>query len=245
MSRMFGFLLFVGVAAAQQPCPCAKGTASTHSTTTRTVRTVHAVRTASPIHEANRSVDENERRSTEVRTFTVPAGTPIAVRLEQPLDTKHDRAGTPFVARLSRDVVRNGEVVAPRGALARGHLVESKASGRLKGRAKMGMTLDTIEARGRVYRVATDGPEFVTKGHKKHDAVWIGGGAGTGAGIGALAGGGVGAAIGAGAGAVAGTTGALITGKRQLHLATETPVTFTLRQPVVVRERVLSASASR
>lgn len=194
--------------------------------------------------EANRSVEETQRRS-EVRTFTVPAGTSIAVRLEQPLDTKHDRAGTPFVARVSRDMVRDGEVIVPRGALARGHLVESKASGRLKGRAKMWLTLDTIEARGRVYRVATDGPEFVTKGHKKHDALWIGGGAGTGAGIGALAGGGVGAAIGAGAGAVAGTTGALITGKRQLRLATETPVTFTLRRPVIVRERVLSASVTR
>jgi hypothetical protein len=234
MSRVFGFLLFVGVAAAHQPCPCATGT---HSTRTRTVRTV---RTTSAANEANRTAD-----ATEVRTFVVPAGTPISVRLEQPLDTKYDHAGTPFVARLSRDLVRNGEVLAPRGALARGHLVESKASGRLKGRAKLGMTLDTIEARGRVYRVATDGPEFVTKGHKKHDAVWIGGGAGTGAGIGALAGGGVGAAVGAGVGAVAGTTGALITGKRQLHLATETPVTFTLRQPVTVRERVLSASASR
>jgi hypothetical protein len=234
MSRMLGFLLFVGVASAQQPCPCATGTRSTRSTMVRTTR----------MNEANRSVDENDRRS-EVRTFVIPAGTPIAVRLEQPLDTKYDRAGTPFVARVSRDMVRNGEVVVPRGALARGHLAESKASGRLKGRAKMLLTLDTIEARGRVYRVAADGPEFVTKGHKKHDAIWIGGGAGTGAGIGALAGGGVGAAVGAGVGAVAGTTGALITGKRQLHLATETPVSFTLRQPVTVRERVLSASASR
>src|SRR3569832_2480892 len=167
MSRMAGFLLCVGVAAGQQLCPCPVRTASTHSTRVWSVRTV---RTASTANEANRSVEGTDRRS-EVRTFTVPAGTAIAVRLEQPLDTKHDRVGTPVVARVSRDMVRDGEVIVPRGALARGHLVESKPSGRLKGRAKMWLTLDTIEARGRVYRVATDGPEFVTKGHKKHDAL--------------------------------------------------------------------------
>jgi hypothetical protein len=246
MSRIVGFLLLVGVAASAQPnCPCANGTARTRSTAVKAVRTARTAPRTSAVNEANRSVDETERRTTEVRTFTVPSGTAIPVRLEQPLDTKFDRAGAPFVARVSRDVVRNGEVVVPRGALARGHLVESKPSGRLKGRAKMWLTLDTVEARGRVVRVATNGPEFVTKGHKKHDAVWIGGGAGTGAGIGALAGGGVGAAVGAGAGALVGTTGALITGKKHLRLATETPVTFTLRQPFVVRERVLNASVSR
>jgi hypothetical protein len=97
-----------------------------------------------------------------------------------------------------------------------------------------------VQGDSRVYRVATTDPKFVSKGHKRHDLVWIGSGAGTGAGIGAIAGGGVGAAI--GAGAVAGTTGAVITGKRNLYLPTETAVVFTLRQPVTFREKVLSAS---
>jgi hypothetical protein len=139
--------------------------------------------------------------------------------------------------------VRNGDVIVPRGAVARGHVAEAKSSGRLKGRAKMWLTLDTVEANGRVYRIAATTAEFDGKGHKKRNAAWIGGGAATGAGIGALAGGGVGAAVGAGAGALAGTTGALITGKKQLRLPVETPVVFRLQRPVVVRERMLSASA--
>lgn len=179
----------------------------------------------------------------EVRTFTLHSGTPISVRLEQSLDTKYNRAGTPFVARISRPVVLEGAVVLPQGALCRGHVVESKPSGRLKGRAVLGLSLDTIETRGRIYHVATNGPAFFSGNHKKHNLLWIGGGAGTGAGIGAIAGGGVGAAIGAGAGAAAGTTGALITGRRNLHLPVETAVVFTLQEPVTVREKVLTTAS--
>jgi len=174
--------------------------------------------------------------TTATRTFLLPAGTAIPVRLDQPLDTKHDRVGAPFVATVSRSVVRGGEVIVPRGARARGHVCESKPSGRLKGRAVLGLTLDTVEFRGRVYHMPASAPVFVSRNHKKHDAVWIGGGAATGAAIGAIAGG-VGAAVGAGAGAVAGTTGAAITGKTQVHVAAETRMVFTMRRPVEIHKR--------
>jgi hypothetical protein len=126
-------------------------------------------------------------------------------------------------------------MILPRGALCRGHLVESKSSGRLKGRAVLSLSLDSIEVHGRRYRILSSYPEFVSKGHKKRNAILIAGGSGTGAGIGAIAGGGVGALIGAGAGAVAGTTTAVLTGKRNLHLAPETRLVFALRHPVQVR----------
>jgi hypothetical protein len=122
--------------------------------------------------------------------------------------------------------------IVPRGALARGHLVASKPSGRLKGRAIMALSLDSIEMRGRRYPVVTAERAFVSKGHKGRNLALIGGGAGTGAAIGAIAGEGVGAAIGAGAGAAAGTVGAVVTGKRQLRLAPETRVDFPLARPV-------------
>jgi hypothetical protein len=171
----------------------------------------------------------------ESRAFLLPAGTTIPVRLDQSLDTKHDPAGARFVATVSAPVVRGGQVIVPRGATARGHVFESKPSGRLKGRAVLGLTLDTVEVRGRVYHIRASGPVFVSRNHKKHNALWIGGGAGTGAAIGAIAGGGVGAAIGAGAGAAAGTTGAVITGKKQVHVAPETSMVFTMRRSVQVQ----------
>jgi hypothetical protein len=72
----------------------------------------------------------------------------------------------------------------------------------------------------------------VSAAHKKRNAVLIGGGAGVGTAIGAIAGGPAGAAIGAAAGAGAGTAGAAITGKRQVAVAAETPMTFSLRTAV-------------
>jgi hypothetical protein len=47
--------------------------------------------------------------------------------------------------------------------------------------------------------------------------------------------------IGAGAGAAAGTVGALVTGKRELHLAPETRLSFALQRPLTVRTEPLSA----
>lgn len=166
---------------------------------------------------------------------TVPAGTHIQVWLSQSLDTRRDKPGTPFVAHLAAPVTRDGQVIWERGAFCRGHVVESKPSGRLKGRAFMSLSLDSIVSAGRTYRLVTTDPAFAGKRHRNRNLVLIGGGAGTGASIGAIAGGGVGAAIGAGAGAAAGTAGALITGKKNLHLAPETRVSFALRQPVAVR----------
>lgn len=57
--------------------------------------------------------------TTATRAFLLPAGTAIPVRLDQPLDTKQDRVGAPFVATVSRSVVRGGEVIVPRRARPR------------------------------------------------------------------------------------------------------------------------------
>src|SRR5579883_2463710 len=192
MFRVMSYLLLTGAAAyaAQPSCPCAATTARrvhTVRTTTATVRHVSA-----PVYTGTA---DRTYVASETRTYMLPAGTSIPVRIDQPLDTKHDPVGAPFVATVSAPVFHRGEVIVPRGAIARGHVFESKPSGRLKGRAVLGLTLDTVEFRGRVYRMPAAGPVFVSKNHKKHNAVWIGGGAGTGAVVGAVAGGPVGAAV--------------------------------------------------
>ncbi len=105
----------------------------------------------------------------------------------------------------------------------------------MRGRAYLGITLDSFHLRGETYRIATGADVRSSRSHKKRNLAIIGGGSGAGAAIGAVAGGGVGALIGAGAGAVAGTTGAFITGKRNVKLRVETPLVFSLRTTVTVR----------
>ena len=162
----------------------------------------------------------------------IPTGTSLNVRLDETIDTRNNRAGDTFTATLSRPVSVDGQVILPAGTIFAGHVTTAKASGRLKGRAVLGLKLDSFKLNGQEYAVQTPIIERVSADHKKRNAGLIGGGAGLGALIGGLAGGGKGALIGAGAGAGAGTAGAAATGKRQETIRAEAPMRFTLRAPV-------------
>jgi hypothetical protein len=113
-------------------------------------------------------------------------------------------------------------------------VVEARASGRFKGRAVLGLTLESFQFHGATYRIATAENDRTSSAHKKRNAVFIGGGTGLGAAVGAVAGG-TGALIGAGVGAAAGTAGAFITGRKDVKLPAETPLVFSLRSGVTVR----------
>jgi len=167
-------------------------------------------------------------------TISIPAGTLFDVRLEETLDTKRNRTGDSFRATLIRPIVLEGRTVIPRGTPCTGHLTESKASGRFKGRALMSLSLDSFELNGRRHDIKTTHVGRESGGHKKRNWVLIGGGSGVGSAIGALAGGPAGALIGAGAGAGAGTAGAAFTGKKNVRLPVETPLGFSLRAPVTL-----------
>ncbi len=169
------------------------------------------------------------------RTVQVPAGTSIRVRLDQTLDTARNGSGDRFAATLVAPVAVSGDVVIPKGTTFHGHVTTSQASGRLKGRAYLGVALDSFALDGATYRIATGVHTVASTAHKKRNLALIGGGAGLGAVVGAIAGGGKGAAIGAGAGAAAGTAGAAATGKKNVRMPAETLLTFRLKSPVRVK----------
>lgn len=164
--------------------------------------------------------------------LTLPEGTVLRVRLAQSLDTKTNHAGERFRATLDAPIIVDNKVVIPKGANFSGRIDESKNSGRFKGRAMMNLSLDSFEVNGKIYQITTSHVDRVSGRHRKRNLIAIGGGAGAGAGIGALAGGPAGALIGAGAGAGAGTIGAVITGKKNVHIPVETVLSFRLREPV-------------
>ena len=181
-------------------------------------------------------MEQPERRESPAResVWVIPAGTAVHIRLAQSVDTKRSRAGDRFPATLDSPIIIGDRVVVPKGTPFTGHITESRQSGRLKGRASLGLELDSFQLRGKTYRVATGSAVRTSSNHKRRNLAFIGGGSGIGAGIGAIAGGGVGALIGAGAGAAAGTTTAIITGKKNVRLPVESPLVFSLHRPVKI-----------
>jgi hypothetical protein len=169
------------------------------------------------------------------KPVTVPEGTVIPVTLDQALSSEDNRTGDDFDASVSAPIVVDGKTVIPKGARARGRIVESKASGRLNNPARLELTLTSIEVGGTRYDVDTGDTRRVGKSHTKRNVIFIGGGTGAGAIIGGIVGGGKGAAIGAAVGAGGGTAAAAATGKMQIRLPAETRLSFPLTQPLTIQ----------
>jgi hypothetical protein len=168
---------------------------------------------------------------------TLPENTAIHVTLDQAVSSNRSNPGDHFEATVSEPVVIDGKTVIPAGTQAEGLVVDAHKSGRLMGRARLQLALQSVAVEGQDYDVRTVSKARIGRNHKKRNWLWIGGGAGGGAAIGALAGGGTGALIGGPVGAAAGTTVAWATGHKDIKLAPETPVTFKLADPVTVKGR--------
>jgi hypothetical protein len=151
--------------------------------------------------------------------IVIPEGTTLRLSLTSPLSTVTANAGDPVGATLSEDLSVNGRVVAPAGSEVRGHVTAAARSGKVKGRARIAFTFDSLAARGRSARLETTSVDITADPSKGKDAAIIGGGTGAGATIGAIIGGKKGAAIGAGVGAAAGTGAVLTTRGKEVELA--------------------------
>src|SRR5262249_46537124 len=165
-------------------------------------------------------------RTASGQKITVPAGTRLAVTLENGISTRSAKAGDSLYFHTSFPVTQNNRVVIPVGSYIRGSLLESKRPGRIKGRGEFrlrleslilpnGYTVDLLAAPRSADsggRETTDSEGKVTgPGGKGRDAGTVAETTVTGAGIGAIAGGGKGAGIGAGVGGLAGLAAVLLT----------------------------------
>ncbi len=200
-----------------------------------------AVPAVAPVSEAPRPAvaEKPAPPKREPRQVTVPAGTLIPVRLRDALSTERQSVHDPFFATLDAPLIVEGLVIAERGALVRGRIVEAAASGRVKGRAALALQLDELTTSdGQKVEIRTDSSRHEAESGVKGDVAKTGVAAGIGAAIGAIAGGGKGAAIGAAIGGAAGAGGAMATRGKPAELPSETRLTFRLSQPVTLTEKL-------
>jgi hypothetical protein len=167
--------------------------------------------------------------------MSVPAGTELAIRINQRISVKTTHAGDHFSGEVVEPVLRNGNVVIPRGTPVSGRVDEAHRRGHFKGRSVLELRLTSMTLGGYQYNLDTRDDVMTKKGKGKRSAGLIGGMTGAGMIIGGIATGGVGLAIGAAAGAGTGTALAGGTGNRDIDIPAESIVHFRLADRLVVQ----------
>lgn len=153
---------------------------------------------------------------------SLPAGTPVIVRINEHLSSETAHAGDTFTGSLAQPLVVNGRTKFSQGTAVTGRVIAAKPSGRLSDPGVLELRLVSVGSSNISSR------PFLIRGasHTKSNVAKIGGSTAAGAVIGAIAGGGKGAAIGAGVGAGAGTATAAATGKKPATVEPEAVLEF-------------------
>lgn len=160
--------------------------------------------------------------------ITVPAGTPIMVRMLDTVDSSKNPKGYRFTTVLETNLAVDGTVIVPAGNTVYGRLDVAQQAGRATGSSNLQLVLTDIVVNGTAYPIYTSDYEVKGSSSGKRSARRLLGGAGLGAAIGAIAGNaGMGAAIGATAGAV----GSVVQKGQSIQVPSETLIQFRLQQP--------------
>jgi hypothetical protein len=168
----------------------------------------------------------------------LPAGTSIAVRNDQEINSQNAAEGRTYPASIQQDIMdSNGNVVIPRGSPAT-LIVRRMTEGGTLNSGSYVLDLESVQVNGRRYVVETQEIEKGETGigKNKRTAQYVGGGAVLGTLLGAIAGGGKGAAIGMIAGAAAGGCAQVLTKGKDIRVPAETVLTFRLDSPLHLRE---------
>jgi hypothetical protein len=166
----------------------------------------------------------------------IPAGTTLAIRINQRISVKTTPAGSSFDGTLAEAYTdANGRVILPRGTPVEGVVDASHKRGHFKGASILELRLTALDLNGQRYPLRTHDLTETKKGKGKRSAAMIGGGTGLGMLIGGVASGGTGLLIGGLAGGGAGTAAAGMTGNRDLDIPAESVVHFRLAEDLTLQ----------
>jgi hypothetical protein len=191
----------------------------------------------SPLQPPSEETQEQQasQKPSAAISVTIPAGTDLAVRIDQRISVKTSHAGDKFTGELVNPVTdASGNVLVPKLSTVGGVIDVAKKRGHFKGASELELRLTSLTLNGTAYPLETRNLAEHKKGKGKRSAAMIGGGTGVGMLIGGLAGGGKGLLIGGLAGGGAGTAAAGLTGNKDLDIPAESVVHFRLAQDLVV-----------
>lgn len=172
----------------------------------------------------------------EPANVSIPAGTSLAIRIDQRISVKTTRPGDKFTGEVVEPVVgSDGTPIVPKGTPVGGVVEAAHHRGHFKGASVLELRLTSLTLNGTEYPLTTRDLARRKKGKGKRSAALIGGGAGLGMLIGGVATGGVGLVVGGLVGGGAGTAVAGSTGNRDLDIPAESIVHFTLADDLVVQ----------
>ena len=167
----------------------------------------------------------------------LPEGTVFRVSMLQDIDAYATAPNTPFSAKVTQDIMRNGKVIVPAGSELHGRVVYATAANRLHGGSTLHLRADEfVLPDGTRYHVHaqvidTQGSDTSVKGEgnivpsaevKRNLAI-----------LGAAIGGGVGAIVGSAIGAGAATTHWLLV-QRSANLPASSVLIFSLTDPMLL-----------
>jgi hypothetical protein len=181
----------------------------------------------------------------------IPQGSHALLRLMNSVTTRTAHEGDYVYLRTATPVVANGQVVIPADSYVQGVISHAVRSGRVKGRAELGIRIETLTlASGRVIQLSphlasveaggsdqqvTSEHQIEQGGSKGSDAARVATMSGAGASIGGLADRSwKGAGIGAGAGGAVGLASVLLTRGREVELRQGATIDVVFDRPVPV-----------
>jgi hypothetical protein len=168
---------------------------------------------------------------------SIPAGTSLAIRIDQRIGVKTSRTGDQFTGEIVEPITASDQsVLVPKGAPVKGIVDASHRRGHFKGASLLELRLTSLTLNGTEYPLTTRDLAERKKGKGKRSAAMIGGGAGLGMLVGGVATGGVGLVVGGLVGGGAGTAAAGLTGNRDLDIPAESIVHFKLAEDLVVQK---------
>jgi hypothetical protein len=168
---------------------------------------------------------------------TIPAGTRLAIVLDDTVASDTSRPEQPVRAHLSQAVAIHDETVLRPGSRLTGVVTDATRSAKVKGRAHVALRFTTIgpAGDGERYTLRADPISRTAPATKEDDALKIGVPAAGGAVIGGLLGGKKGALIGGAAGGGGGTAVVLTTRGKEVRLPKGTALSLRLAEPLTIR----------